>query len=411
MVVQEKKKSLAARVRGIPRISWMLVMLGMFIALANGIFAFGFVLFLQGLGHDTAFQGFLISMMEMTVAATILPFGVGATRFGKRRMISIGLVATAMAYVVISFAGELVHFAVAMLLLGIGNAAIMPALAAAVADTVCDADRKYVLSINAFMSMLASALGYFLSGLGVQLLGPDAGYRMMFRVAAAVVLVGGALLARGVEGICPAPPRGNGFKGNARKILPFVLPNFVLGLGAGLVIPFFPVYFKLRFDTSDAAISALFSITQIIWALSYMAMPVLAERAGSVKTLIAMQSMAVLALFFIPISLSFQNAAILYAVRMIFMNASKPVADSYMMTLIGKDLRSTAVAANQMAWMIPHMASVAAGGVIMGMSLEAPFFICGGFYIASTALYAYFFMGRDDAGNQKRRGTAPLPSE
>lgn len=409
--ITQSKSGIIARVRGIPRASWLLVLLGMFISLANGIFLFGFVLFLQGLGHDVAFQGFLISMMEVTVAATILPFGMGATRFGKRRMLVLGLVATSLSYLVISFASELLHFAMAMLLLGLGSAATMPALAAGLADTVCDADRKYMMSINAFASMLSSALAFLVSGVGVQFLGEDAGFRWMFRVGAAIVLLGGALLARGVEGVCAPPPERESFKGKAKKILPFILPNFVLGLGAGLVIPFFPVYFKLRFDASASAIGALFTITQLVWAFSYMAMPVVAEKAGSVKTLIVMQSMAVLALFFIPVSLSFENAALLFAVRMILMNASRPLADSYMMTLIGKDLRSTAVAANQMAWMVPHMASVAAGGVIMGMSLELPFFICGGFYIASTALYAYFFMGLDDAGNPLRRGTAPPPSE
>jgi hypothetical protein len=67
-----------------------------------------------------------------------------------------------------------------------------------------------------------------------------------------------------------------------------------------------------------------------------------------------------------------------------------------MMTLVGKDLRSTAVAANQLAWMLPHMLSVAAGGALMAVNREVPFVICGLLYIASTSLYAWFFIRRDD---------------
>jgi len=336
-----------------------------------------------------------MSMMEVTVALTILPFGMMAPRAGSRRLLLLGLLATSLSYFTITAATELWQFVPGMLMLGLGNALISPTLAAALADTVCDSDRKYLMSLNAFSTMLASALGYGLSGALVQLVGELAGFRAVFGLAGAIVIFGAVLLTARMEIPC-APV--NGMKGNARKIFPFVLPQFVLGLGAGLVIPFFPVYFKLRFDASTQTISTLFSITQIIWAFTYIAMPVMAERRGSVRTLILMQSAAVAALFAIPLTVDFQSTATLFAVRMILMNASRPLADSYMMTLVGKDLRSTAVAANQLAWMLPHMISVAVGGVLMTMDREAPFFICGALYIVSTALYARFFMGRDDAG-------------
>jgi len=277
------------------------------------------------------------------------------------------------------------------------------------ADTVCDSDRKYLMSFNAFGMMLAGAVGYYLSGLMVGILGEEMGFRGLFGVAAAIVLAGAVFLTRNIEGSC-APPQP--LKGQARKLLPFVLPQFVLGLGAGLVIPFFPVYFKLRFATDTATISTLFTVTQLFWAATYIAMPAVAEKRGSVRTLVIMQALAVAALFSIPLTPTFGSTAVLFAIRMIFMNASRPLADSYMMTLVGKDMRSTAVAANQLAWMLPHMLSVAAGGALMAVNREVPFLVCGVLYIASTSLYAWFFIRRDDvetgkAGNNGQIGGPP----
>jgi MFS family permease len=374
-------------------------MLGVFISVANGIYSFGFVLFLQRLGHDISYQGLLISLMEVTVALTILPFGMLAPRAGSRRILFLGLLATSLSYLSIMAATELWQFVPGMLLLGLGNALISPTIAAALADTVCDTDRKYLMSLNAFSSMLAGALGYILSGMLVQFMGELTGFRTVFGLAGGIVISGAVMLTARMEHAC-APMIG--MKGQVRRIFPFVLPQFVLGLGAGLVIPFFPVYFKLRFDASTQTISTLFTATQILWALTYIAIPVVAERKGSVRTLIFMQSAAVAALLAIPLAVDFQTSAALFSARMILMNASRPLADSYMMTLVGKDMRSTAVAANQLAWMLPHMISVAAGGVLMSMNQQVPFFICGALYIVSTALYAYFFMGRDDAGKQLR---------
>ena len=389
------------RVRALPSISWHLVLLGTFVAVANGVYGFAFVLFLLKLGHDTSVQGILISVMEVTVALTIMPFGMLAPKVGKRRMLFAGLAATALSYIFVALATELWQFVPGMLLLGLGTSLITPTLAAALADTVCDSDRKYLLSINAFCAMLASAVGYFLSGLLVQLVGEETGFRAVFGIAGVMVFLGAFLLTRRIDGAC-APVQQ--MKGQSRKLLPFVLPQFVLGLGAGLVIPFFPVYFKLRFNTSTGLISTVFTVTQLFWAAAYIAMPVVAERKGSVRTLIFMQAAAVVALFSIPLTINFQSTAVLYAVRMILMNASRPLADSYMMTLVGKDLRSTAVAANQLAWMLPHMVSVAVGGLLMASNQELPFFICGILYIISTTFYAYFFMGRDDVEKERERG-------
>jgi len=389
---------LIGRIRAFPPAAWRLVVLGMFVAVGNGVFGFAYVLFLFQQGFGTGVQGLLISLMEITVAMTILPFGMLASRAGKRRMLFSGLALTAVAYVSVAFARELWQFAPGMLLLGLGTSMITPTLAAALADTVCDSDRKYLMSFNAFGVMLASAVGYYLSGLFVGAIGEEGGFRALFGAAGAIVFAGAVFLTRNLDGSC-APPQE--LRGKARTLLPFILPQLVLGLGAGLVIPFFPVYFKLRFATDTGTISALFTVTQLIWAATYIAMPVVAEKRGSVRTLVLMQAFAVAALFAIPLTVDFGSTAVLFAARMILMNASRPLADSYMMTLVGKDLRSTAVAANQLAWMLPHMLSVAAGGALMAVNREVPFLICGLLYIVSTSLYAWFFMKRDDVAAGK----------
>jgi MFS family permease len=95
------------RIRAFPPAAWQLVTLGMFVAVGNGVYGFAFVLYLFQQGYGTAVQGVLISLMEITVALTILPFGMLASRAGKRRMLFAGLALTALAYIWVAFAGEL----------------------------------------------------------------------------------------------------------------------------------------------------------------------------------------------------------------------------------------------------------------------------------------------------------------
>src|SRR5512136_1755419 len=112
----EHASGVIGRIRAFPPAAWRLVVLSMFVAVGNGVFGFAFVLFLLQLGHSTAVQGVLISLMEVTVALTILPFGMLASRAGKRRMLFSGLALTAAAYLSVAFATEPWHFATGMLL-------------------------------------------------------------------------------------------------------------------------------------------------------------------------------------------------------------------------------------------------------------------------------------------------------
>jgi predicted MFS family arabinose efflux permease len=177
------------------------------------------------------------------------------------------------------------------------------------------------------------------------------------------------------------------------------LPMAIFGLGAGLIVPFFQVYFKWRFGTSLEDIGILFFLTSFIWALIYLPMPHLAERGGSVKAITIVHSGAIVALLAIPTSPSFHLVAIAYMIRMVLMNSTWPLFQSYSLSQMPREHRSLTISSTSFSFNTTKAITPLAAGFIYSSSLELPFLICASFYIAATILFYIFFRRKDDKIN------------
>ena len=87
----------------------------------------------------------------------------------------------------------------------------------------------------------------------------------------------------------------------------FALPSALIGLGAGIAIPYVAFWFNQRFDTSLESIGWLFAVQQLIMGLDTFLLPLITYRMGS-----------------------FYTAVLIYTVRTILMNIVNPVWNSLM---------------------------------------------------------------------------------
>jgi hypothetical protein len=179
------------------------------------------------------------------------------------------------------------------------------------------------------------------------------------------------------------------------------LPMILLGIGAGLIVPFFQLYFVWRFNTPVEILGVLFSITQFFWGISYLIMPYVSDRIGSVKAISIVQTFAIVALIGIPISPSFHFVAMMYIIRMVSMNSAWPILQSYSIGQVPKEHSSFTLSATNFSFNVPKGLTPGIGGYIYEYNLELPFFICAGFYIIATILFFFSFRGRDDLGSSK----------
>lgn len=381
-------------------------------------FSFLFTLYLQELLYGAEAIGLVLMIMGFTATLPLLPAGYLGDRFGRKPMMLIGLAMTAGSPLVVVYAWDFLTLCLGAILWGFGQSFYAPAFLALMAEKATDRQRKYLYSLQSFVGMISGACTILVAGFTPRLLAGLTGaslldgYRLSFCVGSLFLFLQYPFLLTLDEKRRDGFPfrifaKGCAPAGAARKEPPpmplktiflLCLPMVLIGIGAGLIVPFFQLYFIWRFDTPVELIGVLFAITQFFWGMAYLVMPYVSDRIGSVKAITAVQSFAIFALVGIPLSPSFHFVAVMYIIRMVAMNSAWPILQAYSVGQVPEEHRSFTLSATNFSFNVPKGLTPGLGGYIYGFSLDLPFFLCAAFYTISTMTFFAFFRNRDDKG-------------
>ncbi|MFH0815997.1 MAG: MFS transporter [Methanobacteriota archaeon] len=285
-----------------------------------------------------------------------------------------------------------------------------PATNALLAEKSSTSESKYVFSYASFVGTLAGAAGNLIGGMIPMIFsrfmdfGPVRNYQMVFYFAVVFQAIGWLLLLRVPEEphchVARAVTSGER-KSAWRWIAMFALPQAVIGFGAGFVIPYFQVFFELRFGVSVEVIAVAFMFNSLVMAAALLLIPKAAERLGSMHATMATQIGAIVLLVIIPFvpPPHYWLCVVLFIARMVLMNVSGPIITAYMMQKVPTHARGTATSMTMIAWISSNSLGMFFGGFMWNGASAGyvpQFIICTSLYIAATCLYASFFLKADD---------------
>lgn len=380
-------------------------------AISDAFVWFLLTLYLDSLGYSEVELGSVIFAMSISSTLPLMLCGYLSDRFGRRRMIFIGVMMRIIGLGLLVRANSLVDFYLGASVWGLGHAAHMPSFMGFLSEKVEEQRRKFLFGFQMFGSMIASASTVLVAGMLPDFLSSSynwtlqESYGIIFLISMwfCILQLFPLMLTREKSpGVCRAVSAPDS---RDKKLLPPVprvtlillcIPMALLGLGAGLVIPFFQVYFRWRFDTSIQNIGILFSFTQFLWAGAYLLMPNIAERKGSVRAITTVQVAAIIALVAIPISPNFYFVAVAYITRMVLMNSTWPIFQSYSLSQVPREHRSLTLSATNFSFNVMKAVTPLVGGYLFAQSLELPFFITAILYTVATVTFFIFFRRRDD---------------
>jgi len=298
---------------------------------------------------------------------------------------------------------------------GVASALFSPAYLAMLAGRTDEKKRKYFFSLQSFVSMIGFSTAILLAGAIPDLaknVTADGlfGYRLAIGIGVLFFLLQFtvSVFVKGEKGEPhrdEAERKSNKAKfresKDAKNILKFAVPAMMIGMGAGILIPFFQLQFKLRFDMVPTQIGIVFAFTQIVMAAAILILPRVADRIGSVRLIVGAEGLATISLVMMPIvvifpSLAFELFLALYVVRTILMNMSGPVSNAFTMSRVSPGNRALTTSVITVSWIGTHAVGSFIGGYIIGISLDLPFYICAAFYGLATVTYYIFFRKMDD---------------
>jgi hypothetical protein len=151
----------------------------------------------------------------------------------------------------------------------------------------------------------------------------------------------------------------------ARHIfLKLLAPNALIGLGAGLIIPFLNIFVEGKFEVAFSTLGAVFAWSQLGMALAVMTQPLIAARLGKVASIVLVQALSLPFIAMLGFSSSFAAVAIALFVRSALMNAANPIYAAFTMEQVKEAWRPSLAAAENMVWAAGWVIGPIASGLV-----------------------------------------------
>ncbi len=369
----------------------------------HGVAQVLFNLYLVQAGYREAFVGQAVSLNGAGLAIMALPAGILAERCGKRRTLVAGACIEGVSMVVRAAAPSAAVIGVACFATGAGTALLAIASAPFLSEHSTARERTHLFSSFFAVELIAAVVGSSLGGALPKLLThlPAAlahdllhAYRYTLFAGAALAATAALPIARIVEprAAAPLPMAAPGDRGDTRLLAAIAVNFFLIGAGAGLVIPFMNLYFATRFQCSSAQIGSFFALAQLITATAAMLAPVLARRFGKLGTATAMQFLSLPFLVTLGAEKQLGVAVAAFCVRATLMQASSPLLQAYVMEMLPAARRARSTSLNNLVWNTGWASSATLSGwMIQQFGYAVPFYVTAGLYgVATTYFYLMF---------------------
>lgn len=175
----------------------------------------------------------------------------------------------------------------------------------------------------------------------------------------------------------------------------YLLKKALIGMGAGLVIPYFSVYIKYSLGVSDAVVGSIIAFSQVGTVVGGLLIPSLSRRFGRVRMAIFCQLISIPFLWSISMTQGVLMMAISFMCRNGFMNMTSPLLQTMEMDLIAPENRTIMSSMATLADSLFRALGTQLGGILMvRVSYEFPYYITILTYLLST-LVIYWVFGRN----------------
>ncbi len=164
------------------------------------------------------------------------------------------------------------------------------------------------------------------------------------------------------------------------------------GLGAGLFIPYFNIFFVQHLRASSALFGVIDGGANGLTALTTLAAPWLAARIGRVHTIALTRLLSIPLLLMVGLTGILPLAALLYPLRQGMMDMSNGVLQVYSMEVVAERYRGLANSSYQAAFQVSWAITASLGGIVIVQFGYAPIFLLGAacYMLAIAILWGRF---------------------
>ena len=171
-------------------------------------------------------------------------------------------------------------------------------------------------------------------------------------------------------------------------LIVMVVVQVLVGMGAGLFIPYFNIYFVQHLGASSALFGVIDGGANAMNAALTLVAPWLALRIGKVNTITLTRLLSIPLLLIVGLTNILPLAALLYLFRQGMMDMPVGILQVFSMEIVSKQHRGLANSSYQAAFQVAGAITAPVGGLIIAHLGFAPVFIGGAvLYLCAIALF------------------------
>ena len=328
-----------------------------------GVFRLIFNFYVLSLGFDEAMLGNLITTSSFVALLAALPMGYLADTLGRKgSLILSGVMLAGSILVMAVWQTESVFYAMNVVS-GIAQSLAGVTMSPFLMENSDEKERTYLFSFGQGLQMTMASVGNWIGGYLPTWMGQAQGASPTSSLA-----YGDSIFIIGIgAGLAVLPLlflRTPKLERSQRAIFaPFqyaakqpllltklILPMLLTSIGAGLIMPFMNVFFRVVHEQPDPVIGTLFAWGSLAMGIGLLIAPPLAERTGKIQLVVISQALSIPFLILLGFSPIFWVGAATYYIRVALMNMSSPVYQTFIMEHVDPSARATVASLTSMAW-------------------------------------------------------------
>lgn len=371
-----------------------------------GVFRLIFNFYVLSLGYDEALVGRLISVTQFTGLFLALPVGYLAARIGSKPVLMSQSVLLATSIGLMALFPSVTIFYLMNALLGVVMSISAVVTAPFLMQNSGPQERTYLFSFSSGLRMGSVFVGNWLGG-----------YLPLWMAQARGVLptssdaYAGALLATtgiAVFGFVPMSlirsskrdyTRTNSFAPfrflarEPKLMAKLLLPSLIISIGAGFFMPFMNIFFRQVHHQPDYVIGTIFAWGSLAMGIGLIVAPPLADRLGKIRLVTLTQGLSIPFMILLGFAPWFAVSTVAYYVRIVLMNMSNPIYQTFVMESVDDDARTTVASLASMVERFGRAFSPSLSGALqVQYGFAPPFAIAITLYSISVGLYWLFFL-------------------
>jgi MFS family permease len=379
-----------------------------------GVFRLLFNFYVLSLGFDEALLGNLITTSSFVALLVALPMGYLADVIGRKSSLVASAVLLSLSILAMAVWQTENMFYAMNVVSGIAQSLAGVTMSPFLMENSEESERTYLFSFGQGLTMTMASVGSWIGGYLPTWIGAaqnaSATSSLAYGNSIFIMGVGAALgvlplvfiksprLERSQRAVfAPLQYAAR----NPVLLTKLILPMLLTSIGAGLIMPFMNVFFRVVHDQPDPVIGTLFAWGSLAMGIGLLIAPPLAERTGKIQLVVITQAISIPFLILLGFSPIFWIGAASYYIRLALMNMSSPVYQTFVMEHVEPSSRATVASLSSMAWNFGWAFSPTISGwlqVKYGFGL--PFLGTIILYTIAVFMYWAFFW---------RRGEKPLP--